>query len=84
MRKLVELDDGLRLVVNENPAVRSVAAGVFVKTGSVNETPAQAGISHLIEHMVFKGTDRRSVFDVVNDIDSIGAQINAYTSKTHT
>ena len=84
MRKLMETGDGLRLVVAENPAVRSVAAGVFVKAGAVNETPEQAGISHLIEHMAFKGTDRRSVFDVVNDIDSIGAQINAYTSKTHT
>lgn len=84
MRKLLETDDGLRIVVTENPAVRSVAAGVFVGAGAVDETPELSGISHLIEHMAFKGTDKRTVFDVVNDIDSIGAQINAYTAKTHT
>lgn len=84
MGKLIELNDGLRLVVCENPAVRSVSAGIFVAAGAVNETPEEAGISHFIEHMVFKGTRRRSVFDVVNDIDSVGAQINAYTSRAHT
>lgn len=84
MNKLVVLDNGLKVVVCENPSVRSLAAGVFVGAGSVNEEGEKSGISHLIEHMVFKGTERRSAFDIVNETDSVGAQLNAYTSKTHT
>ena len=67
-----------------NPAVRSVSAGVFVRAGSVYETPERSGISHLIEHMLFKGTETRTAFDIANDIDSLGAQINAYTTKSCT
>ena len=62
MGKLVELNDGLRLVVCENPAVRSVSAGIFVAAGAVNETPEEAGISPFIEHMGFKSTPRPSGF----------------------
>ena len=64
--------------------MRSVSAGVFVKAGSVYETPERSGISHFIEHMLFKGTERRSAYDIANDIDSLGAQINAYTTKSCT
>ncbi len=67
-----------------DPTVRSVAIGVFVGAGVIRESKDLAGISHFIEHMVFKGTSTRSGFDIVNDIDSIGAQINAYTSKRYT
>lgn len=67
-----------------NTAVRSVAIGVFVGAGVVSEAPESAGISHLIEHMVFKGTQSRSSFDIVNEMDSIGAQINAFTTKSYT
>ena len=67
-----------------NTAVRSVAIGVFVGAGVIRETPELAGISHFIEHMVFKGTKTRTSFDIVNEIDSIGAQINAYTAKSYT
>lgn len=81
---MVVFDSGLKLVVYENHAVRSIATGVFVGAGSVCETPELSGISHLIEHMVFKGTETRSAFDIAHEIDSIGAQINAYTSKTCT
>lgn len=81
---MINFDSGLRLVFVENSAVRSVAIGVFVGAGVVKETAEQAGISHFIEHMVFKGTQNRSSFDIVNEIDSIGAQINAFTAKEYT
>jgi len=84
MQKLIEFESGLKLVLVQNTAVRSIAMGVFVGAGVVKEAPDVAGISHFIEHMVFKGTKNRSNFDIVNEIDSIGAQINAYTSKSYT
>ena len=84
MKELIAFDSGLKLVVAPNPAVRSVSAGVFVRAGSVYETPERSGISHLIEHMLFKGTETRTAFDIANDIDSLGAQINAYTTKSCT
>lgn len=84
MQKLIEYKSGLKLVLAENTAVRSVAIGVFVGAGVVNESADIAGISHFIEHMVFKGTTNRSSFDIVNEIDSIGAQINAFTTKSYT
>lgn len=81
---MIEFESGLKLVFVQNTAVRSVAIGVFVGAGVVKETPDIAGISHFIEHMVFKGTKNRSAFDIVNEIDSIGAQINAFTAKSYT
>ena len=84
MQKMIEFDSGLKLVFVQNTAVRSVAIGVFVGAGVVKETPEIAGISHFIEHMVFKGTKNLSAFDIVNEIDSIGAQINAFTAKSYT
>ncbi len=84
MKKLVQFKSGLKLIHVPNTAVRSVALGVFVKAGVVTETPEIMGISHFIEHMVFKGTSNRSSYDIVNEIDCIGAQINAFTSKTYT
>lgn len=84
MNKLITFPSGLKLVLNLNDAVRSVAVGVFVGAGSIKETADISGISHLIEHMTFKGTEKRSSFDIVNDIDKIGANINAYTTKSYT
>lgn len=84
MNEMIVFDSGLKLVVSPNSAVRSVSVGVFVGAGSAYETPEMSGISHLIEHMMFKGTGSRSAFDIVNEIDSLGAQINAYTTKSHT
>ena len=81
---MIEFKSGLKLVFVQNTAVRSVAIGVFVGAGVVKETPENAGISHFIQHMVFKGTTKRSAFDIVNEIDCIGAQINAYTAKSYT
>lgn len=81
---MIDYKSGLRLVFVQNTAVRSVAIGVYVGAGVVKEPKDQAGISHFIEHMVFKGTKDRSSFDIVNEIDSIGAQINAFTAKEYT
>lgn len=81
---MIDFKSGLSLVFVQNTAVRSVAIGVFVGAGVVKESIEQAGISHFIEHMVFKGTKTRSSFDIVNEIDSIGAQINAFTAKSYT
>lgn len=74
-------DNGLRLVINKIDGILSVSAGVLVKTGSINETEKENGISHFIEHVMFKGTTSRSAFDISDQIDRIGAQINAFTSK---
>lgn len=84
MPEIKVFPSGLKLVFLPNPAVRSVAIGVFVGAGVISETPDISGISHFIEHMVFKGTKTRSSFDIVNEIDTLGAQINAYTTKSYT
>ena len=84
MRKIVTFDSGLKMVLVPNNAVRSVSIGIFVNAGTEYETEREAGISHFIEHMVFKGTTTRSAFDIANETDSIGAVLNAYTSKSHT
>lgn len=74
-------DNGLRLVVTRIEGLLSVSAGIMVRTGSVNESDEENGISHYIEHGLFKGTDKRTAFEISDRIDSIGAQINAFTSK---
>ena len=84
MRKIITFDSGLKVVLVPNTAVRSVSIGIFVNAGTEYETSREAGISHFIEHMVFKGTATRSAFDIANETDSIGALINAYTTKSHT
>ena len=74
-------DNGLRLVVEKMEGLFSVSVGVLVKTGSANESQAENGISHFIEHTVFKGTSKRSSYEISDYIDRIGASINAFTSK---
>lgn len=74
-------DNGLRLVVQKIEGLMSVSIGVLVKTGSINETEAENGISHFIEHNLFKGTEKRSAFEISDHVDRIGGQINAFTSK---
>lgn len=77
-------DNGLRLVANKIDGLLSVTTGVMVYTGSSNESDIDNGISHFIEHTVFKGTEKRNAFEISDYIDSIGAQINAFTSKEMT
>ena len=79
--KKIELCDGIRVVKEEIPSLRSVAFGIMVGAGSGNETEKEAGISHYIEHMTFKGTPKRSAFEIAHALDSVGGKINAYTSK---
>jgi predicted Zn-dependent peptidase len=79
-----DLDNGLTIVAEANAAAASMAAGFFVKTGSRDETPQLAGVSHFLEHMLFKGTDRRTALDVNREFDEMGANYNAFTSEENT
>ena len=74
-------DNGLRLIVKQMPGLMSVTMGIIVHTGAGVETDSEDGISHFIEHMMFKGTKTRSAFRISDEMDAIGAQMNAYTSK---
>jgi len=81
MLKKVTLDNGLRIVSEKIPYVRSVSIGIWVGAGSRNENEMNNGISHFIEHMLFKGTERRSAKEIAESIDNIGGQLNAFTGK---
>jgi predicted Zn-dependent peptidase len=78
------LPNGLTIVGETSPAAKSAAVGFFVRTGSRDETPDVCGVSHFLEHMVFKGTPRRSAADVNREFDRIGADYNAFTSEENT
>ncbi len=84
MVKTVKLDSGVRLVMEKIDYVRSVAIGIWVKAGACDESRDNAGISHYIEHMMFKGTTNRTAREIAADIDKIGGQINAFTGKEAT
>ena len=72
---------GLRMVVKQMEGLLSVSMGVLVGTGSCFETQEENGVSHFIEHMMFKGTEKRTAFEISDAMDRIGAQVNAFTSK---
>jgi predicted Zn-dependent peptidase len=78
------LKNGLKIIGETSPSARSTAIGFFVRTGSRDETPEVSGVSHFLEHMVFKGTPRRTALDVNRDFDRIGAHYNAFTSEENT
>lgn len=77
----ITLPNGLRVVGEKLTHVRSCTVGVWVKVGSMNEKPEENGMSHFIEHMVFKGTQTRSARDIAEEMDMVGGQLNAFTSK---
>lgn len=79
-----QLKNGIKCVINVIDGVFSVTSGILVGAGSVLETTAENGISHFIEHVNFKGTEKRSAFQISRDTDNLGAQINAFTSKEFT
>lgn len=79
-RKAV-LSNGITLVVETHPHVRAASVGVWVRVGSSDETPAQNGLSHFIEHMVFKGTQRRTPFQIATVLESLGGDLNAFTDR---
>ncbi|MCC5909851.1 MAG: insulinase family protein [Clostridiaceae bacterium] len=81
MYKKHTLDNGLKIVTEHIPFVKSISIGVWIEAGSKHETIHNSGISHFIEHMLFKGTDTKSAKEIAETIDSIGGQINAFTSK---
>ena len=84
MIKRYTCQNGVRVVLENNPTVRSVAIGVWIGTGSRHETPETNGISHFLEHMFFKGTNTRSAREIAESFDRIGGQVNAFTSKEYT
>jgi predicted Zn-dependent peptidase len=79
-----KLPNGLVLVAEPMPHARSVSVGIWVRTGSRQELPALNGISHFIEHMVFKGTERRSAEQIAREVDSVGGMLDAFTAKEAT
>jgi predicted Zn-dependent peptidase len=78
------LPGGLRIVTEAVPTVRSVTVGIWVGVGSRDESPALAGASHYLEHLLFKGTTRRSALDISSAIDAVGGEMNAFTAKEYT
>jgi predicted Zn-dependent peptidase len=79
--QLTVLPSGIRVVTDPMPAVRSVTLGLWVGVGSRDESPAQLGASHFLEHTLFKGTSRRSARDIAEALDAVGGEMNAFTSK---
>ncbi|MBK8295024.1 MAG: insulinase family protein [Solirubrobacterales bacterium] len=82
--RLTETESGIRVITEEVPSVRSVALGLWVRTGSRDETPAQAGVSHFLEHLLFKGTPNYSAIEISERFDGLGASFNAATGKETT
>jgi predicted Zn-dependent peptidase len=78
------LDNGIAIVTEKVPYLRSVTAGIWVPVGSRAETPHDSGMAHFIEHMLFKGTARRKAIDISRAIESVGGTMNAYTSREFT
>ncbi|GHU74154.1 peptidase M16 [Clostridia bacterium] len=81
MYEINTLSNGLRIIRERIPFVRSVSVGLWIGTGSMHETPEESGLSHFLEHMLFKGTEKRTARDIAEAMDSIGGHINAFTSK---
>ena len=82
--QITTLDNGVRVVSDTVPTVESVSVGIWVNAGARHEAAPQNGIAHLLEHMVFKGTSRRSALDIAREIETVGGQMNAYTGREHT
>ncbi|PHZ85623.1 peptidase M16 [Paremcibacter congregatus] len=78
------LSNGLRVVTDVMPHVETVTVGVWTDVGSRHETAAQNGLSHMLEHMAFKGTQKRSAKDIAEVVEDVGGYMNAYTSREHT
>ena len=78
---LMTMPNGLRVIGERIPHFRSVSVGLWVGTGSQYETPSEAGLSHFLEHMVFKGTEKRTARQIAEEMDAVGGQLNAFTSK---
>ena len=75
------LENGLRIVTEQVPFVRSISLGIWVQVGSRDEQEAEQGISHFLEHMLFKGTEKRNAFDIAHSMESLGGTLDAFTSR---
>lgn len=84
MAKLINLDGGYRLFYKKHSSSKALALGVFVGAGCIYEDKNNNGIAHYIEHMLFKGTEKRSSFDIANETDKCGIMLNAFTSRQYT
>src|SRR6185437_9219086 len=82
--EISKLSNGLTVVSDPMSQLESAALGIWVNTGSRNEKPSQMGISHLLEHMAFKGTATRSARAIAEEIEAVGGVLNAYTSREQT
>jgi len=82
--KKTVLDNGIKVITEEIPYLKSVSIGVWVNIGSRDEQPHENGISHFIEHLLFKGTEKRTAFDIAKEIDSVGGTLNAFTGREYT
>src|SRR5690606_19793726 len=79
-----DVGDGLVVLTESMPGLRSASIGIWVRAGSVHETPELMGASHMLEHMVFKGTTRRSARDLALVLERVGGSLDAYTTREHT
>jgi predicted Zn-dependent peptidase len=84
MVKIHTLKNGLRIIVDEMKDVQSCTVAIGCGTGSFNETKEENGISHFLEHMAFKGTKKRTAFDIAHEVDAFGGYMNAFTSNERT
>src|SRR5215475_993077 len=82
--RVTTLNNGLRVATDDMPGLESTAVGVWVDVGARHEAPEENGISHLLEHMAFKGTERRSARAIAEEIESVGGHLNAYTAREST
>ena len=78
------LENGIKVITEVIPYLKSVSTGVWAITGSRDEQPHENGIAHFIEHLLFKGTERRTAFDIAKEIDSVGGTLNAFTGREYT
>lgn len=84
MVNITRLDNGVRVITEHVPHVESVALGIWIGAGAKNEQPAEYGVSHFLEHMLFKGTQRRTAKGIADEVASVGGQINAATDREYT
>jgi len=82
--RITELPNGLRVASEDMPSLQTVSVGIWVGVGARNETEEINGVSHVLEHMAFKGTARRSARQIAEEIEAVGGHLNAYTSREQT
>ena len=84
MIKKIKTTSGIEIIFDKLENISTCSVGVFVKTGSKDESDSEEGISHVLEHMVFKGTEKRNYFQISEEVDYLGASVNAHTTKEET